>query len=160
MKLEYDVVKDFEPIALLATSPMLIVAKKATPANDLKELIAWLRANAEKASAGTGGLGSPLHLAGVRFQQQTETRFALVPYRGGVLAVQDLLSGQIDLMIDVVSTSLPHVQKQQFFFFFFFFFFLCLCTYYLARYVYARSAVSVTVRCGWWLIRSPSRHCS
>ena len=110
MKLEYDVVKDFEPIALLATSPLLIVAKKRMPAGDLKELIAWLRANPDKASAGTGGPGSPLHLAAVRFQKDTETRFGLVPYRGGVLAVQDLLSGQIDLMIDVASTSLPHVR--------------------------------------------------
>lgn len=110
MTLDYDVVKDFEPIALLAMSPLLIVAKNATPANNLKDLIAWLRANPDKAWAGTAGLGSPQHLAGLRFQKETATRFGLVPYQGGVLALQDLLAGQIDLMIDVASTSLPHVR--------------------------------------------------
>ena len=110
MDLQYDVVKDFEPIALLATSPLLIVAKKSVPANDLKEFIAWLRAAPDKASAGTAGKGSPQHLASLHFQKETATRFGLVPYRGSILALPDLLSGQIDLMIDVPSSSLPQVR--------------------------------------------------
>ena len=61
---------------------MLIVARKTMPANDLKELIAWLKANPDKASHGTGGAGSPSHLAGVLFQKETGTRFQFVPYRG------------------------------------------------------------------------------
>jgi tripartite-type tricarboxylate transporter receptor subunit TctC len=110
MALQYDVIKDFEPIALLATSPLLIVAKKSVPANDLKELVAWLKATPDKASAGTGGVGSPQHLASIYFQKETATRFGLVPYRGGISALPDLLSGQLDLMIDVPSSSLPHVR--------------------------------------------------
>ena len=77
-------------------SPLLIVAKKAMPANDLKELIAWLKANPDKASQGTAGAGGASHVAGVFFQKATGTRFQFVPYRGSAPAMQDLLAGQID----------------------------------------------------------------
>ncbi len=80
--LNYDVLKDFEPVSLLADTPQLIVARKTMPANDLKELIAWLKANPDKASMGTSGVGGYSHLAGVFFQKQTGTRFQFVPYRG------------------------------------------------------------------------------
>jgi tripartite-type tricarboxylate transporter receptor subunit TctC len=110
MALQYDVVKDFEPIVLLATSPLLIVAKKTVPATNLKDLIAWLKTAPDKASAGTGGVGSPQHIASLHFQKLTDTRFGLVAYRGGILALPDLLSGQLDLMIDVPSSSLPQVR--------------------------------------------------
>jgi tripartite-type tricarboxylate transporter receptor subunit TctC len=108
--LPYDTVKDFEPIALLATSAPLIAAKLAMPANNLKELIAWLKANPDKATQGTIGPGSPPHVAGVAFQTMTGTRFRFVPYRGTAPAMQDLLSGQIDLLIDSPITSLPQVR--------------------------------------------------
>ena len=91
---------DFEPVSLLATNPLLIVAKKAMPANDLKELIAWLKANPDKASQGTSGAGAATHIAGVFFQKETGTRFQFVPYRGAGPAMQDLMAGQIDMMID------------------------------------------------------------
>ena len=108
--LPYDVVRDFEPICLIASAPLLIVAKKAMPAADLKELIAWLKANPDKASQGTGGVGATSHVAGVFFQQVTGTRFALVPYRGAGPAMQDLVAGQIDMMIDPASNTLPQVR--------------------------------------------------
>jgi len=89
---------------------MLIVATKALPPKDLKELIAWLKAHPDKASQGTAGAGSTLHLAGVLFQKETGTRFQFVPYRGSAPAIQDLVAGQIDLMIDLASSSLPQVR--------------------------------------------------
>jgi tripartite-type tricarboxylate transporter receptor subunit TctC len=108
--LQYDVLKDFEPVALLATNPQLIVAKDATPAKNLNELIAWLTANPGKASQGTAGVGSPAHVSGAYFQKETGTHFQFVPYRGAAPAMQDLIAGQIDLMFDQALNSLPHVR--------------------------------------------------
>ena len=108
--LQYDVLRDFEPVALLASNPQLIVAKNATPAKSLNELIAWLKANPGKASQGTAGVGSPAHVSGAYFQKETGTRFQFVPYRGAAPAMQDLIAGQIDLMFDQAVNSLPHVR--------------------------------------------------
>ena len=105
--LKYDLVTDFEPISLLTTQPMLIIAKKAMPAKDLKELIAWLKANPDKASQGTAGAGSTSHLSGVFFQKETGTRYQFVPYRN--TGMQDLIAGLIDLMIDPAANSVPQV---------------------------------------------------
>jgi tripartite-type tricarboxylate transporter receptor subunit TctC len=110
LTLQYDVLNDFEPVSLLATNPQLIVARKTMPAKDLKELIAWLKANPDKESQGTSGAGSAIHLAGVLFQKVTGTRFQFVPYRGATPALQDLVAGQIDIMIDLASNSLPQVR--------------------------------------------------
>ena len=112
-KLPYDVVADFEPVALLASNPQLIVAKRAIPANNLRELIAWLKANPDKASQGTAGVGSPAHVSGALFQTLTGTRFAFVPYRGAAPATQDLIGGHVDLMFDQASNSLPHVRSGE-----------------------------------------------
>jgi tripartite-type tricarboxylate transporter receptor subunit TctC len=111
--LTYDLLKDFEPIALIANNPQVIVAKKAVPARDLNELIRWLKANPEKATQGTGGVGSAAHVAGVYFQNITGTRFQLVPYRGAAPAMQDLLAGHIDLMFDQATNALPHVRADK-----------------------------------------------
>ena len=108
--LSYDVMKDFEPISLFASNPHLIVAKKTMPADDLKGLIAWLKANPEKASQGHPGVGSPGHVSGVLFQNISGTRFQFVPYRGGGPAMQDLVAGQIDMMIEPPTASLPQVR--------------------------------------------------
>jgi len=108
--LQYDLLRDFEPISLIASNPWLVVAKKTMPATDLKGLIAWLRANPDKASAGTAGAGSPAHVFGVFFQNATGTRFQFVPYRGNAPAMQDLVAGQIDIMIDNPTNSLPQVR--------------------------------------------------
>ncbi|MDB5903719.1 MAG: hypothetical protein JWM26_2597 [Betaproteobacteria bacterium] len=108
--LPYDVLKDFEPVSLLSTNSYLIVAKNAVPANDLKSFVAWLKANPDKASEGTAGAGSPQHIGGLFFQQATGTRFQFVPYRGAAPAMQDLLGGQIDMIIDDPTSSLPQVR--------------------------------------------------
>jgi tripartite-type tricarboxylate transporter receptor subunit TctC len=110
--LQYDVVKDFEPIALLANAPQLILAKNAVPANDLMGLIGWLKANPDRASQGTAGVGSPPHIAGILFQHITNTRFQFVHYRGSAPAMQDLVAGQIDIGNDSPVTSLPQVQAH------------------------------------------------
>src|SRR4030081_2334413 len=98
--LQYDVLNDFEPIALLANNPQVIVAKKSMPANDLKGLIAWLKANPDKASVGIAGVGATGHLTGISLQKETGTTFQFVPYRGNGPAMQDLLAEQIDFMIE------------------------------------------------------------
>jgi len=106
--LPYHVLDDFEPIALLTSNPQLIVARKAVPADNLRELIAWLKANPGTASQGTAGAGT--RVSGAFFQNLSGTSFALVPYRGAAPAMQDLIAGQIDLMFDQVSNSLPQVR--------------------------------------------------
>jgi tripartite-type tricarboxylate transporter receptor subunit TctC len=108
--LPYDLLKDFEPVAMIATGPLVIVARKTLPANNLKELIAWLKANPGKASAGTGGVGTPPHVAGIFFQNTTGTRFQFVPYRGTGPAMLDLVAGQIDLMLEQASNVIPQVR--------------------------------------------------
>ena len=80
--LQYDLLADFAPVALIVTGPMLIVSRKDLPANDMNGLIAWLKANPDKATAGTGGVGAPGHISGIFFQKLTDTRFQFVPYRG------------------------------------------------------------------------------
>jgi tripartite-type tricarboxylate transporter receptor subunit TctC len=110
-KLPYDLRTDFQPIALFASNPQLIVSRKDLPAADLRELIAWLKQRPEKATQGTAGAGSAAHISGAFFQSVTGTRFRFVPYRGAVPAMQDLLGGQIDLMFDQVGNALPHVRS-------------------------------------------------
>jgi tripartite-type tricarboxylate transporter receptor subunit TctC len=107
-RLAYDVVTDFEPISLLVESPLLVVAKKATPAQDLNELVAWLRANPDKSSWAVPGSGS--HVASVFFQKETGTRFQLVPYRGAGPAIEDLAAGRIDMAMLNVGPVLPQVR--------------------------------------------------
>jgi tripartite-type tricarboxylate transporter receptor subunit TctC len=108
--LKYDVVDDFEPIGRVGSNPLLIVARKSMPANSLPELIEWLKANGDKATQGTTGAGTALHLAGILFKKQTGTDHPFVSYRGGALAIQDLVAGQIDMMIDIAANSLPQVK--------------------------------------------------
>jgi tripartite-type tricarboxylate transporter receptor subunit TctC len=108
--LQYDVVKDFEPVAMLASNPQLIVAKKAMPAESLKEFIGWLRANPGKATQGSAGIGSPSHVSGLYFQRASGTTFQFAQYRGAAPAMQDLIGGHVDLMFDQPPNSLPHVR--------------------------------------------------
>jgi tripartite-type tricarboxylate transporter receptor subunit TctC len=98
--LSYDVVKDFEPVALISFMPHVILAKKAMPADDLKGFVAWLKANPDVAFCATSGVGSPSHYAGILFQKGTGTRFRFVPYRGLSPALQDLVAGRVDFTID------------------------------------------------------------
>jgi tripartite-type tricarboxylate transporter receptor subunit TctC len=108
--LPFDGLRDFEPVALLASNPQLIISKNALPVSDLKGLIAWLKANPDKASAGTGGSGGVSHVGGVFFQKETGTRFQFVPYRGTNLAQQDLIGGQIDLLFDQAVSALTNIR--------------------------------------------------
>ena len=106
--LSYNLQNDFEPIALISSNPFLILARKALPADDLKGLIAWLKANPDKGSAAMPTAGS--HVAGILFQKETGTRFQFVPYRGGGPAMQDLVAGQIDMLIVQAAIALPQVR--------------------------------------------------
>jgi tripartite-type tricarboxylate transporter receptor subunit TctC len=108
--LQYDLLADFAPVAMIVTGPLLLVSRKDLPANHLKGLIAWLKANPDKATAGTGGVGSPPHISGIFFQKMTGTQFQFVPYRGTAPAMRDLLAGQIDIMIDQASNVLPQLR--------------------------------------------------
>jgi len=106
----YDVVKDFEPIALLTTAPMALFGRLGLPGADLKELVAWLKANPDKASFGTVGLGGPARIWATDFQNTVGTRFQFVPYRGAFAIVQDIVGGQIDLGYAEGSNILPHLK--------------------------------------------------
>ena len=106
LSLPYDVLNDFEPVATVTSQPLLIVGTNRFPANDLREVIAWLKANPDKASMATSGSGSATHIAAVFFQKETRARFAMVPYRGGSQAVQDLISGQVGLKFEQPANSL------------------------------------------------------
>jgi tripartite-type tricarboxylate transporter receptor subunit TctC len=98
--LQFDLLKDIEPVIQIGSEPLLIVGKKSLPADDLKGLIAWLKANPDKASVGIAGVGAAGHLTGISLQKLTGTKFQFVPYRGNGPAMQDLLAEQIDFMIE------------------------------------------------------------
>jgi tripartite-type tricarboxylate transporter receptor subunit TctC len=96
--LSYDVLNDFVPISPLVTTPAIFLARKTMPANDLRQLIGWLMANPGKATMGTYTIGFRIMIEA--FQKDTATRVTLVPYRGTAPAIQDLIAGQIDLLLD------------------------------------------------------------
>jgi tripartite-type tricarboxylate transporter receptor subunit TctC len=106
--LQYDVMNDFAPVSLLPSFSSMIAARKSMPANDLKEFIAWLKAN--NASQGSAGVGSLGHIGGVYFQNVTGTRIQHVPYRGSAPAMQDMVAGRIDMMIDAPVVILPQLR--------------------------------------------------
>ena len=110
--LKYDVAKDFDPISLVAFDPQIIAVRKNFPAADLTQLIAWLKANPDKATAGTAGIGSTSHISAVSFQKITGTQFGFVPYRGLGPAMRDLVSGHIDILFDLAANSVPQVRSQ------------------------------------------------
>jgi tripartite-type tricarboxylate transporter receptor subunit TctC len=111
--LPYDLLSGLTPIALIVSNPQVIIAKKAMPANDLSEMIAWLKVNPDKALEGTAGTGSPSHIAGVYFQNRTGTRFQFIPYRGGAPAIQALLAGQMDLGFEQAANVLAHIRDGE-----------------------------------------------
>ena len=107
--LNYDV-RELEPVGLLTITPQLIIARKDFPARDIKDLIAWLKANPDKATAGTVGAAGGAQVASIYFQKETGTTFHFVPYRGGGPAVQDMAAGQLDLMFDQAANALGPVR--------------------------------------------------
>jgi tripartite-type tricarboxylate transporter receptor subunit TctC len=108
--LKYDVVKDFDPVSLIAFDPQIIAVRKDFPAADMAQLIAWLKAHPDKATAGTAGVGSTSHISAVTFQKVTGTQFGFVPYRGLGPAMNNLVSGHIDILFDLAANALPQVQ--------------------------------------------------
>ena len=110
---DYDLIADFAPVARIADTPLWVVTRKDFPANDFKDLIAWLKANPGKATAATVGPGSGSHLCGIYLQNTLGVRMQLVPYRGGAPANQDLVAGHVDLMCDMSSNSLPFERAGQ-----------------------------------------------
>jgi tripartite-type tricarboxylate transporter receptor subunit TctC len=106
--LQYDVLKDFEPVSLLTSNPYIVVTKKAVPANDLKELIAWVKTNDGKVTVGIASMAQ--RVIAVYFQNVTGTRLQFVPYRGAGPALQDVVAGNIDLVFDQPSNSLPNLR--------------------------------------------------
>jgi len=109
-KLGYDLVADLDPVVLLPSNPMIIVSKNTVPAKSLKELLDWLKAKATPAAAGTAGAGSGSHIAGLYFENVAGIKLQYVPYRGTGPAMNDLVAGQIDLIVDQTSNSLPQVR--------------------------------------------------
>jgi tripartite-type tricarboxylate transporter receptor subunit TctC len=108
--LPFHVLNDFEPVAMIATNPQLIISKVAVPAKNLKELIAWIKANEAKVLMGTGGIGGASHMVGVYFGNRIGVKFHFVPYRGGAPALAALLAGEIDLFVTQISTVSGHVK--------------------------------------------------
>jgi tripartite-type tricarboxylate transporter receptor subunit TctC len=108
--IQFDLVKDFEPVGLIATQPFMIVGRKGLPANNLKELIAWLKANEGKATQGNSGIGTPSHVGGLLFQKAAGVNITMVPYRGSGQSSADLLAGNIDILLDTPASSLEQVK--------------------------------------------------
>src|SRR5262249_4201703 len=112
--LPYDLLQDFAPVARLSSNPYVTVTRKDLPAADLAGLIAWLKANPDKATEGTSGPGGGQHVSGVYFQHITGTRFQFVPYRAGSSEImRDLIAGHIDFTFDQAITALPYVRNGQ-----------------------------------------------
>jgi tripartite-type tricarboxylate transporter receptor subunit TctC len=111
--LQFDLVKDFEPISLVADCPVSFVGKASLPPKDLTELIAWLKANPGKATVGIGGVGGGADVVGTYFQKNTGTSFQFVPYRGAAPMIQDLVAGQIDLTFTQVASALAQIRGGQ-----------------------------------------------
>jgi tripartite-type tricarboxylate transporter receptor subunit TctC len=108
--LSFDLLSDLEPVALLTTSPEVLIGRSNLPPNNFKELVAWLKAN-PNASFGSVGMGGPGRIWGTYFQNTVGIRLQFVPYRGAASFVQDLIGGQIDLASPEGSTVVPHLQS-------------------------------------------------
>jgi tripartite-type tricarboxylate transporter receptor subunit TctC len=112
MSLNYDVQKDFEPIALIADAPQGIAGRATLPASNLAELITWMKAN-PGASVGSNGVAGPSDISAIYFRQRTGTSFQLVPYRGAAPLLQDLIGNHIDLSFLLLSGLLPQLKAGQ-----------------------------------------------
>src|SRR3954466_9607559 len=109
-RLGYDLLADLEPVVLLPSNTMIVVSKNAVPAKSLGELLAWLKSRATPAAAGTAGAGSGSHIAGLYFENITGIKLQYVPYRGTGPAMNDLVAGQIDMIVDQLSNSINQVR--------------------------------------------------
>lgn len=112
-KMPYDSLKDFVPVALIATGPNVILANPALPVKNLQELIAYVKANPNKVSYASAGMGTSGHIAGELFQHLSKTKILHVPYKGNSEAITDTLGGQTQLVISGVPPILSHVKSGQ-----------------------------------------------
>jgi tripartite-type tricarboxylate transporter receptor subunit TctC len=108
--LNYNLLTDLEPVALVASNPQVIISKTAVPARNLKELLGWISANQGKVLMGTGGVGGASHMAAIYFQDKIGAKFQYVPYRGGAPALQALLGGEVDLYVTQISNIAAQVK--------------------------------------------------
>lgn len=111
--LKFDLLKDLDPVGLIATQPFLIVARHDIPANNLKELVAWIKANPDKATEGNSGIGSPSHVSGILFQQAIKSPIQMIPYRGAGESTQAIVSGQIDVLLNTPAVSMAQLKAGQ-----------------------------------------------
>jgi tripartite-type tricarboxylate transporter receptor subunit TctC len=107
---QFDVLKDLDPVGMICSNPQLLIAKMATPSTNLKEFMAYVKANENTVTAGTGGAGTPAHLSAVYFQQKTGANFQIVHYRGAAPATQDVIAGHIDMNFDQAANSIPQYK--------------------------------------------------
>ncbi len=112
-KLNFDLVKDLQPVGLIATQPFLVVARKSIPANNLKELIAWIKANPDKATEGNSDIGSPSHVSGILFQKAIKSPIQMIPYRSAGESTQAIVSGQIDVLLNTPAVSMEQLKAGQ-----------------------------------------------
>ena len=108
--LPFDLLTDLDPVAMLASNPQLIVSKLAVPARNLKELIAWSKANQDKLLVGSGGIAASSHMGGIYFQSAIGAKFQYVHYRGGAPALQALLGGEVDVYVTQISGAVSFVR--------------------------------------------------
>ncbi len=108
--LPYDLLHDLEPVALVASNPQLMVGSNKIPAKNLKDLVAWVKANQNKVSLATGGPGTPSHVSAVYFKNITGAQFEIVHYRGSAPALQDVIAGHVDIIFDQISNALPQAR--------------------------------------------------
>ena len=109
-QLNYDLLKDLVPVAMVATNPQLVVSRNSIPAKDLKELVAWVKANDDKTTIGTGGAGTPAHVTAVYFQTLVGTKVQIIHYRGAAPAMQDVMAGHIDMSFDQAVQAVPQAK--------------------------------------------------
>jgi tripartite-type tricarboxylate transporter receptor subunit TctC len=110
--LPYDLLKDLEPIAMVANNPQVLVGKKDIPAKTLAELIAWIKERPARVPVAHAGVGSPSHISGVYFEKVVGIPLVMIPFRGAAPAVQALMGGQVDLLFDQASNSLPQIRGK------------------------------------------------
>ncbi len=108
--LPYDLLRDLDPVAMIASNPQMLVSKIAVPAGNLKDLVTWVKAHEDKVTVGTAGVGAASHIGGIYFQNLIGAKLQFIPYRGSAPAQQALLAGQIDMMVDQASSALPQVR--------------------------------------------------
>ncbi len=112
-KLPYNVEKDFEYLGLVSENPMNLISRPSIPANNLKELVAWVNANKGNITIANAGAGSASHLCGMLFQSMLQVDMTSVPYKGTAPAMTDLIGGQIDLMCDQTTTTIPQIEGKR-----------------------------------------------